>query len=307
MPNSRVLGGLQADAFLGAMYEHSPFGKVWYVDITNGSDGNAGDAPDQAYASVNSAISAAVATRGDTVVIAPGTYTVTTALNPKAMMTFRAAVVNPHFPTVTLQGNITNLVTLDVSGCRFIGIRFLSSGSTLVNLVNISSVANINGATFEDCLFEGLPKSTRHNVGIRANSATLFPTGLVVRRCRFSRLGITPLWVGVQSIPNAVIEDNAFVLWSESGCGIGFSNTTHSQRGNGYSIRNNEFLNSGDGVGVRFIGGTEGAHSAGIVRTNYFAYFATTTAVTQNSATRTFINNYVGDTGTGGTIADVGN
>src|SRR3990167_2821429 len=107
-------GQIQADAYLGSAHDNSPFGKIWYVDGTNGSDGNAGDAPDQAYATISAAISAGVATRGDSVVIYPGTYTITSALSPKAGMTFRAAVVNPNFPSVSISGNLTNFVTLDV-------------------------------------------------------------------------------------------------------------------------------------------------------------------------------------------------
>lgn len=300
-------GQVQADAFLGAAHDNSPFGKIWYVDVTNGSDGNSGEAPDEAYATIAQAITSALATRGDSVSIAPGTYSITAALSPKSNMTFRAAVVNQQVPTVTIQGNITNLLTLNVSGCRFVGLRFLSSGNTSANLANVSNTASIDGATFEDCAFEGLVSNTTQGVGLRATGATTFPRGLVVRRCRFSRLGRSQLYVGVLGIPDAKIEDNSFVLWSNLSAGIAFSNTANSQVGTGYVIRNNEFLNSSDGVGIRFIGGTEGAHTAGIIRNNFFAYFAATTAFTQNSATRSFINNYVGDTGTGGTLADVGN
>src|SRR3990167_1855582 len=102
-------GQIQADAFLGSAHDNSPFGKIWYVDGTNGADGNAGDAPDQAYSTIGQAITSAVATRGDTVVIYPGTYTITTTLTPKACVTFRAAVINPQVPSVTISGNIANL------------------------------------------------------------------------------------------------------------------------------------------------------------------------------------------------------
>src|SRR3989344_6707533 len=99
---------VQADNFMGSIYEASPFGKIWYVDGTNGSDGNLGDGPNagEAFASIGAAITAAVATRGDTVVIYPGTYTITTTLAPKGFMAFREALVNPFTPSVSVRGNI---------------------------------------------------------------------------------------------------------------------------------------------------------------------------------------------------------
>src|SRR3990167_5739875 len=159
MGTTRILGGLQADSFTGAMYEHSPFGKVWYVDVTNGSDGNSGEAPDQAYAGIGTAITASVATRGDTIIVAPGTYTITAVLAPKAMTTIRAAVVNPQFPTVSIRGNIANLITVDVSGTRWIGLEFRATGSTVRNLVHIADTTAVEGLTFEDCTFNGNDQS----------------------------------------------------------------------------------------------------------------------------------------------------
>ena len=41
-------GQIQADAYLGSAHDNSPFGKIWYVDSTNGADDNLGDSPDQA-------------------------------------------------------------------------------------------------------------------------------------------------------------------------------------------------------------------------------------------------------------------
>ena len=59
---------------------------------------------------------------GNTVVIAPGTYTITSALAPKAYMTFKAAIVNPQAPSVSIRGNITNLATVDVNGVSFVAV-----------------------------------------------------------------------------------------------------------------------------------------------------------------------------------------
>src|SRR3990167_5265460 len=151
-------GQIQADAFLGSAHDNSPFGKIWYVDVTDGSDGNAGDGPNagEAFASIGAAISAAVATRGDSVVIAPGTYTITSALVPKAFMTFRAAVVNPQAPSVSIRGDVANLLTVDVDGCRFVGLEFRATGASVTDMISLAATTAITGGvTFEDCVFNG--------------------------------------------------------------------------------------------------------------------------------------------------------
>ena len=228
---------VQADNFMGSIYEASPFGKIWYVDVTNGSDGNLGDGPNagESFASIGAAITAAVATRGDTVVIAPGTYTITSALAPKAFMTFRAAVVNPQAPSVSIRGNITDLMTVDVNGCRFVGIEFRATGAStgaalnreLVKLADTTAITG--GVTFEDCVFHGADATgpTQNGVGgVWLADATNAVTGLVIRRCIFRDLGKTPLWTGVQGLPYAKIEDNAFIIDTPSGLGMNIADTT---------------------------------------------------------------------------------
>ena len=121
---------LQASQFLGSISDASPFGKIWYVDGTNGADGNQGTSPEEPFATIGAAQSASVASRGDMIVIYPGTYTITTALAPKAFTTFRAAVVVPQNPSVKISGNLANLMTVNVDGLRFVGIEFINTGTT---------------------------------------------------------------------------------------------------------------------------------------------------------------------------------
>lgn len=313
MANTRILGGLQADSFTGAMYEHSPFGKVWYVDGTNGSDGNSGESPDEALASIGQAITNAVADRGDTVIIRPGTYTITSALSPKARMTFRAAVVNPQNPTVSIRGNIANLVTVNVDDTRWVGLEFRSTGTTVADIVIVANSAAINGLTFEDCVFHGADQGAVNGAcGIGLTNASNATNGLVVRRCLFRDLGKTLIDVGVLGIPYAKIEDNTFTIDTNGGIGINLRDTSANATGKGFVIRNNDFTgfdSSATETGISIGAGTEDGSAIGMVRNNFFAYVGHANAhpITQNSMPKSLVNNYFGDTGTGGTLVDAGN
>lgn len=301
-------GQIQADAFLGSAHDNSPFGKIWYVDVTNGSDGNSGEAPDEAYASIGQAISAAVATRGDTVVIAPGTYTITSALAPKAFMTFRAAVVNPQTPSVSIRGNIANITTVNVDGTRFVGVEFRATGSTAKDLVALASSAAVNGVTFEDCVFNGNDQTAatpNGTAGIQLTNGSNAVTGLTIRRCVFRDLGKTCVDVGILGLPHAKIEDNAFILDTASAIGIAIADTTAFNTGKGYIIRNNDFIGgnstTSQHVGI-VIAGTVNTVGAGMIRNNFFGYCADA-AVTVDKVPASTINNYYGNNA-GGVLVD---
>src|SRR3990167_456015 len=292
---------VQADNFMGSIYEASPFGKIWYVDVNNGSVGNLGDGPNagEAFASIGAAIDAAVATRGDTVVIAPGTYTITSALSPKAFMTFRAAVVNPQAPSVSIRGNISNLATVDVNGVRFVGLEFRATGASVTDMISLAATTAITGGvTFEDCVFNGADQTGANSLngvaGIRSGPTNAV-TGLVVRRCVFRDLGKTQLEIGVAGAPYAKIEDNLFAIDTNLGWGISIADTAAFGTGKGYVIRNNEFIGPDAATtslfGVRLFG-TVNATAGGLIRSNYFAY-TLDAAITQDIMPSSIIENYV--------------
>ena len=304
---------VQADQFQGSQADASPFGKIWYVDVTNGNDNNLGDGPNagEAFASIGAAISAAVATRGDTVVIAPGTYTITSALAPKAFMTFKAAVNNPQAPSVSIRGNIADLVTVDVDGVRFVGVEFRATGTTVRELVKLADTTAITGGVvFEDCTFHGadtipLVAGLSGVAGIWMKDASNAVTGLVVRRCVFRDLGKTPIWTGAQGLPYAKIEDNTFAIDTPSGMGINIADTSAFGTGKGYVIRNNEFIgpNSTTPNTVAIvIAGTKNTTAAGMIRNNFFA-FCSTLSITQGKLEASVINNYNGNVA-GGVLVD---
>ena len=302
---------------MGSIYEASPYGKIWYVDGTNGSDGNLGDGPNagEAFASIGAAITAAVATRGDTVVIYPGTYTITSALSPKAYMTFRAAIVNPQAPSVSVRGNLASLLNVDVNGTRFIGLEFRATGSTNRDLVRLSNTTAVTGGvTFEDCVFHGADQTSASGTsgsdangvaGIQLTHATNATTGLVVRRCLFRDLGKTGIDIGITGAPYAKIEHNVFAIDTNLGWGISIENTSAFATGKGYTIRQNEFIGpdatTTSQVGIRLVG-TEDTTAAGIIRNNYFSYCGDT-PITQEVTPDAIVENYTSGQN-GGTLAD---
>lgn len=298
---------LQANQILGPTLPlQSPFGKIWYIDGTNGSDGNTGKSPAKAFASIGAAISASVAGRGDTIIVAPGTYTITAALSPKAQTVIRAAMHSVRNPTVKITSTtLASMVTVDADNVQFFGIEFLAGGNTVDNLVNIAATSSVNGCSFHDCVFNGADKTTV--VGILATHATNTLNALRVVNCLFRDLTGTCISIGVQGIPYGYIGYNQFAIDVNSGVGIALADTTAFATGKGYVIEHNVFTGfdaTADEVGIT-IAGTEDTTGAGIIRNNYFAYMAAA-AITIDKLSKSEVNNYYGDAATGGTLVDPG-
>jgi len=306
---TRFLGGVQADFFLGlGMGDGNIFGNTWYVNNATGAGSdsnpyNTGNTPATAFASIGAAISAGAA--GDTIVIAPGTYTVTSAIVPKARMTFKAAVINPRCPSVIITGNIADVVQVDVDNVKFVGIEFLAAGNTADNLVDVADAAAVRGLEFWFCTFNGADKTSV--VGINAADATFALVGLFMRHCLFRDLTGTPINIGALGFAYSDIEACQIAIDVDSGTGIALADTTAFATGKGYRIVNNDFTGfdaTGDEVGIT-IAGTENTTGAGIIRNNFFAFIAAA-AITIDKLSKSEVNNYVGDAATGGTLVDPG-
>lgn len=307
MPDPTRFNVVQADAFIGPIAggDASPFGKVWYVDGTLGSNGNTGDSPDQAFATITQAIAASRSGKGDLIVIAPGTYSQSAALAPKARTTFRAAVVNQRIPSVKISITTADGIQLDVDGVRFIGVEFLGGSNTADNLVDIADGAAVAGAEFFYCTFNGADRTSL--VGINANDASFAVTGLVVKNCLFRDLTGTCINIGALGFAYSDIEANQFAIDVNSGVGIALADTTAFATGKGYRIVQNDFTGfdaTADEVGIT-IAGTEDTTGAGIIRNNFFAYMAAA-AVTIDKLSKSEVQNYYGDAATGGTLVDPG-
>lgn len=298
-----------ANQFIGgvsAAPSVSPFAKVLYVDGTNGSNTNNGQSPSAAFATIAQAVTASVSGRGDHIVVAPGTYTITASLVPKANNVIRAAVVNPRYPTVSIAGNVADLVQVDVSGVVFLGVEFAATGSTADNLVDVADGADVNGLIIDSCVFNGADQTSV--VGLQMDDATFIPTGVIVRNCLFRDLTGTMIDVGVLGMPYAEITNNVFAHDVNSGKGIALADTTAFVTGKGYTIAFNRFMPfdaTGDEVGISIVG-TENTTGAGMIAYNLFSYGAAATSITQDKLSLSEINNYTGDAATGGTLVDPG-
>lgn len=281
-------------------------GRAWFVDGTNGNSSNAGtfEAP---FATIASAISASTADVGDVIIIAPGTYTVTAALTPKAGTSLLAGVVqNPRKPTVIITGNIADLVEVEADNVRFEGIEFKASGATADNLVNIADTVAVAGVSFFQCVFNGNDQTSV--VGINAADATFGVSAMSIEDCLFRDLTGTMVNIGVNGMGYSVIRYNNFSHDVNSGIGIALADTGAFATGKAWEIYENNFNGfdaTGDEVSIS-IAGTENTTGAGIIRGNFFSYGAAATSVTIDKLPKATINNYTAAATGGGTVITTG-
>lgn len=300
-------GGLQSNTFQGAIPESNVFGKTWYVDGTNGSDNNTGTRPNRAVATIGKAATT-LGAAGDNIIIGPGTYTLSASFAPKARQFFRAAVINPRYPTISITSNSSltgDMVTIDVDGTIWYGIEFLAGHANLATLVDIADTAAVNGVWFQSCVFNGADKTSV--VGIQADDATFALTGMTIENCLFRDLTGTMIDIGALGMAYSLIRNNLFAIDINSGTAIALADTTAFATGKGYAIIQNDFTGfdaTADEVGIT-IAGTENTTAAGIIRNNFFAYI-TAAAITIDKLSLSEVNNYVGDAATGGTLVDPG-
>lgn len=281
------------------------FGQTYYVDTTNGDDTNTGKSPRAAFATLDAARSASSA--GDTIVIAPGTYTQTAAeepLTPKANQVWMAAKPNGRgTPSVIITGTAeATIVDVEVSGVVFDGILFQADDDAVTQLVDVAETATVTGLTFKNCWFDANGKATV--IGINADDGTFVLTGLYVTGCRFTQCD-TGINIGALGWGQSMVEDNAFECQLAADTGIALADTSDSGP-TGWIIRNNDFTGALDGdadgvLGIA-ISGTSNAVGVGLMRTNYFGDFAAD-AITQDITEEMIVENWYGEANgaTGGT------
>lgn len=301
-----LFGGIDrvtVDAIMSRPYGTTS-ARAYFVDGTNGSDSNEGT-QERPFASIGAAITASTANIGDVIIVAPGTYTITSALAPKAGTSIMAGVMlNPRKPTVIVTGAI-DLVEIDVSNVRFEGIEFKASADAVTQLVDIADTAAVSGVVFYRCVFNGNDKASV--IGINMADASFAASEIVVIECLFRDLTGTGIVVGALGFAYSYIARNQFALDANSATGISLADTTAFATGKGYVIEDNVFTGfdaTADEVGIT-IAGTENTTGAGIIRNNHFAFIAAA-AITADKVSQSMVNNYVGDAGTGGTIVDAG-
>jgi len=110
---------------------HKGFGSTFYVDPTNGSDGNAGTLPDQAFKTFAAAHTAAISGHDDVIVLLnnnPGPVTLTERITiTKNRLLVRGPGLNF---TIANPDDTGDCITVDGGGVELSGFRITATGAT---------------------------------------------------------------------------------------------------------------------------------------------------------------------------------
>ena len=174
-----------------------PLGKIWFVDTTNGSDGNSGLDPTQAFATIQKAITTQIAQTsglGDIIYIAPGNYAEILTGNLTNVSLIGCNAGHPWQAVMVYPGT-TSAYTGDMSGTMFKNMTFMSAASGAPTLPAIH-LGNMRYSIIEDCNISG--QSATCITGIQIGPETDVATAAnfdysIVRR---NHIGT---WAGVAS------------------------------------------------------------------------------------------------------------
>lgn len=284
---------------------------VWWVDGTNGNDNNNGKTLGGAWATAEKFF--AKDSARDLCYFMPGTYTPPTAslpLTPLANTICKAAIPS-YIPNVIFSddggGSDTDLMDLEVANFTLDGIMLRAAHADVARLMKVSDTVTLEGLNLLNCWFDGAGFATVN--GISAVDGTFILTGLNVKNTHFEELNVG-IDVGVLGIKNSDISGNFFDMQDVGGgdVGIALADTGGLTVGYRFWIYNNRFIGpvdaGRDALGIT-IAGTEDTTALGLMDSNFFSN-CIATPITQNKTNESLVNNYVGDTGTGGTLVDPG-
>jgi hypothetical protein len=132
-----------------------------YTTVANGvapSNSNSGETPMDPLASIAQAHTNCVASRGDTICLMPGTFTLTGTLAlTKAAISLVA--LKPYASTIAGDGVITTGVSIDGNDMTLAGLRF-TGAVALVTLVDIANTTAVRNTHIHHCKFIGLETVT---------------------------------------------------------------------------------------------------------------------------------------------------
>ena len=301
----------------------NPLGIVIFVAASGGSDSNAGTSPNAAKATIAAAITAAAA--GGTIVLGPGTHNVdvsVAALTPLANQQFVSAI--PSFggaPRAVIANDAddgANIVLVDVDGTvwRDIEFRNVTAATVCVTQLSISQTTAVRGIHFENCWFNQNALDGAM-ISVALNDATNATTGAVFKHCRFTgATGTTSvvvyIQVGVGGVTRGLIEDCVFECQSADGDARAVDFLDPGPGGTSsyaLTIRHNDFVGPTDGgndaVPIAIAAAMTRDEIIPAIRNNYF-HQCSTAPITVDKFNESTINNYVGDSATGGTLVDPG-
>ncbi len=286
---------------------------VYWVDGTNGDDTNNGTSLSQAWATVEKFFANDAAR--DLCIVMPGTYTPATASLPLTPLanTSLIAGVPAYIPNVIISddggGSDTDLMDIEVDNFTMDGIMLRAAHADVARLMKVADTATLEGLNIRNCWFDGAAFATVN--GISAIDGTFILTGLNLENTHFEELNVG-LAIGVLGFVNSRVVGNYFDM-QDAGAGdigITLADTTASTIGYRFWIHDNWFLGppdaGSDAVGIEITDASgEDTTGLGLIVRNHFAY-CIAAAISADKMARGMVNNYVGDTGTGGSIVDSG-
>uniref|UniRef100_A0A6M3KZZ8 Putative pectate lyase n=1 Tax=viral metagenome TaxID=1070528 RepID=A0A6M3KZZ8_9ZZZZ len=180
---------------------NNPGGRVYWVAATGylavdgvaPSDSNNGTSPQQPFATVQAALNACTAGRGDIVAVLPGTYTITTALTmTKDDVTLMSALpvgARERGGVVIVNATAaTGLLTIDANNCSVIGLVFddnvtAATADTGVILISTASTAElVTGTKIINCYLDMLGADADRDgicVGLTTDATDAAPYTLI--------------------------------------------------------------------------------------------------------------------------------
>lgn len=293
LPNGALFNAAQT--FLGADSLFTT-GTVLFVNSVIGSNDNAGTDPGSPKATVQGAISAATATKGDKIVVMPGhaeTVTATSIDLSKAGVTvvcLGSGLARPIFTYSTAAATIT----VSAANCAFIG------GDHFANFLDVASAFTIGAAKDFQLVgntFRNSSASLNFLSVVTTGSTANAADGLLVDGNFYHNLNTSPLaFISVLgTIARLTVTNNDVV--SASTADVGHFITFSSLNSTGTRIVGNSLVVVGvttAAVGI-FLTGSGTAHT-GIVRDNFVSSLDTTTELVFTAGTGLvyFRNEYTG-------------
>src|SRR6266850_3777704 len=133
-----LLGGNPVSVPIGTQ------GTAWFVDATNGNNGNSGTDPGNAFKTITKAH--AVATAGDTIFIQPGSYTENLVITKNYITLHGAQIAGYGRPDVVPAAGIP--LTVNTQGFAAVNMRFAGTAADSVKQSG-------NGFLYNNCVFDG--------------------------------------------------------------------------------------------------------------------------------------------------------
>lgn len=282
---------------------NNPGGQVFYVaasgytavDGIGASDSNDGKSPQTPFSTIQAALNACTAGRGDIVAVLPGSYTITAALTmTNADVTLCAAhPVEPYaYPGVLIvSATDASMLEIDAANCRVEGIGFdinIASATANLPIVDVADSTASSGVIIKNCFFDCAGADSDLDV-IRLGDGTVAATDCVVEGCTLYDVDQIGIYIRAASDENRILNNLIF-----DGVSANAATNLIQCDGDGCIIMGNVLSTSGT-AGIAT--GPGGAVANTIMANNYiWARGANTIGILSNSSgnTNVGLGNWIG-------------